>query len=268
MTIEFDFVIEKPENTFIQQLHVVEERRSSDRNETQVDLALISKNALSLAVLKISFDQLIGFILQDLIAFGNRINPHSSAAMSNWCRTILKLPVSSEMDNIHHAMSRFGKGRMQIKPPISACCITDAAGFVTFLHFEWYTPSEQTNLSVLRTYQTVYPVLHGPPPPAAKPVVRKTLMEHMQVFASAVKPSSSTNQAPPAPSVTQASSAPSTNQAPSVPESQICVICFDSPRGVVCVPCGHLCMCLSCSASVKTCPICREGASMVRKYDP
>lgn len=37
-----------------------------------------------------------------------------------------------------------------------------------------------------------------------------------------------------------------------------CVICLDQKSSVACFPCGHICMCQSCSQSVPDCPICRQ----------
>ncbi len=43
-----------------------------------------------------------------------------------------------------------------------------------------------------------------------------------------------------------------------------CLVCMDSARGVVCIPCGHACMCEPCSLKLfeerrPACPVCREG---------
>jgi len=37
-----------------------------------------------------------------------------------------------------------------------------------------------------------------------------------------------------------------------------CVVCLQAPRGVVCIPCGHVCLCMECSKGKLTnCPLCR-----------
>eukprot|EP00793_Prasinoderma_coloniale_P002152 PRCOL_00002660-RA len=36
-----------------------------------------------------------------------------------------------------------------------------------------------------------------------------------------------------------------------------CVVCMAKPVQVVCVPCGHACMCKKCGKRVPTCPVCR-----------
>ena len=44
-------------------------------------------------------------------------------------------------------------------------------------------------------------------------------------------------------------------------ESQLCVVCMsDEPENAKCIvtsPCLHLCMCMSCSKRVRSCPLCR-----------
>ena len=42
-----------------------------------------------------------------------------------------------------------------------------------------------------------------------------------------------------------------------VRDGEECVICFDDLKTHIAVPCGHLCVCESCSASLQSCPICR-----------
>jgi hypothetical protein len=52
-------------------------------------------------------------------------------------------------------------------------------------------------------------------------------------------------------------------QPPSAPapvvddDTDVCIICLEVQRSIAFVPCGHLCTCLKCSASLKQCPICR-----------
>ena len=36
-----------------------------------------------------------------------------------------------------------------------------------------------------------------------------------------------------------------------------CIICFTERRGIVFIPCGHFCMCLTCSDNFEECPMCR-----------
>lgn len=40
-----------------------------------------------------------------------------------------------------------------------------------------------------------------------------------------------------------------------------CVVCYDAYQTVVCVPCGHIAMCMSCAKQVmlktRVCPVCR-----------
>ncbi len=37
-----------------------------------------------------------------------------------------------------------------------------------------------------------------------------------------------------------------------------CSVCLEHKRLMVCVPCGHLCICEECKSRVTKCPICRE----------
>ena len=37
-----------------------------------------------------------------------------------------------------------------------------------------------------------------------------------------------------------------------------CVICMDAPLEMVLVPCGHMCVCESCSRQIISCPMCRK----------
>lgn len=72
---------------------------------------------------------------------------------------------------------------------------------------------------------------------------------------------------PSIPELEGASAAPSAplleeeNGAPSAPPQQFveseCVVCLDSGCEVIYLPCGHVCVCSKCSASVANCPLCR-----------
>ncbi len=39
-----------------------------------------------------------------------------------------------------------------------------------------------------------------------------------------------------------------------------CVVCWEEPLRVVLVPCGHVCVCASCSSGLDVCPMCRRSA--------
>lgn len=45
------------------------------------------------------------------------------------------------------------------------------------------------------------------------------------------------------------------------PEMMLCVVCLNSDKTVVCLPCRHLCLCSICSQHVEMtkCPVCREN---------
>jgi hypothetical protein len=49
-------------------------------------------------------------------------------------------------------------------------------------------------------------------------------------------------------------------------EATLCVVCMDAPRTHLIAPCGHKCLCESCSTTFgTTCPICRADAMLVCK---
>lgn len=42
------------------------------------------------------------------------------------------------------------------------------------------------------------------------------------------------------------------------PEVQVCVVCCQNSRGIILLPCGHVCLCEDCSARITDfCPVCR-----------
>ncbi|MCP4241485.1 MAG: RING-HC finger protein, partial [bacterium] len=45
-----------------------------------------------------------------------------------------------------------------------------------------------------------------------------------------------------------------------------CVVCFDLERSHVCIPCGHLCLCINCAKTVNdTCPLCNTNCGDIIK---
>ena len=44
-----------------------------------------------------------------------------------------------------------------------------------------------------------------------------------------------------------------------------CKICFEAKIDAIVIPCGHVCICLSCSKGLKLCPMCRNDISQVVK---
>ena len=40
-----------------------------------------------------------------------------------------------------------------------------------------------------------------------------------------------------------------------------CIVCMEHPKDHVCNPCGHMCVCQSCSTKLKLCPYCRGPAA-------
>lgn len=42
-------------------------------------------------------------------------------------------------------------------------------------------------------------------------------------------------------------------------DEQRCVVCVDNPKEVICLPCGHVCLCENCAQKIKlNCPVCRS----------
>ncbi|KAJ8314750.1 hypothetical protein KUTeg_006900 [Tegillarca granosa] len=52
-------------------------------------------------------------------------------------------------------------------------------------------------------------------------------------------------------------------------DQKTCKVCLDKEVGIVFLPCGHLCCCVSCAPAVRKCPICRgDIKGTVRTYIP
>jgi len=57
------------------------------------------------------------------------------------------------------------------------------------------------------------------------------------------------------------------SQPAAVEDAKLCVVCLDAPRAMLIVPCGHKCLCKTCSAilvaraDTEKCPICRARVS-------
>ena len=75
-------------------------------------------------------------------------------------------------------------------------------------------------------------------------------------------------------SSTSSSSTTDSNQLPDkkskrqrIDLSNPCVLCNQEERQLACIPCGHLCACITCSQSLRTCPTChRDIQAFVRVY--
>ena len=53
-------------------------------------------------------------------------------------------------------------------------------------------------------------------------------------------------------------SAPQTEvESEEIDENEECCICMDSRRSIVFLPCGHVCVCNTCSKDLIQCPLCR-----------
>jgi hypothetical protein len=51
------------------------------------------------------------------------------------------------------------------------------------------------------------------------------------------------------------------------PIKRACVVCMDAGPTHALVPCGHQCVCATCSAALRACPLCRGAvASAVRVF--
>lgn len=43
-------------------------------------------------------------------------------------------------------------------------------------------------------------------------------------------------------------------------EDQKCIVCIENPKEIICLPCGHVCLCEDCSSKIQlTCPVCRAS---------
>lgn len=63
--------------------------------------------------------------------------------------------------------------------------------------------------------------------------------------------------------------APSTAESSSSSSDTSCVVCIDAPRAIALAPCGHLCLCVTCSSGISTCPVCCHAVtSVLRIYSP
>ena len=78
-----------------------------------------------------------------------------------------------------------------------------------------------------------------------------------------------------APTVNNNAAQPARNHHPVVkevagPESDDCVVCWAHEKNVVCIPCGHLAMCKSCSKAVMQqsglCPVCRQEIGQIVQF--
>lgn len=43
-------------------------------------------------------------------------------------------------------------------------------------------------------------------------------------------------------------------------EDQKCIVCIENPKEIICLPCGHVCLCEDCSSKIHlSCPVCRAN---------
>lgn len=52
-------------------------------------------------------------------------------------------------------------------------------------------------------------------------------------------------------------SATATSSTNSAKEDNCCVVCLDSRKAIILVPCGHYAFCRVCALEITECPICR-----------
>ena len=50
-----------------------------------------------------------------------------------------------------------------------------------------------------------------------------------------------------------------------VKEENSCVVCMDNDISIICVPCGHLCLCGKCAENLSTCPMCKTVVTKMQK---
>jgi hypothetical protein len=102
----------------------------------------------------------------------------------------------------------------------------------------------------------------GAPEPAAKASALPEFLAPSVALMAAARKCDVPADAPMPPVIAAVPPASSTKPA-------LCTICMDRAIEIVCVPCGHLCMCGPCSAAIVSCPICRAHvAQMVKTYAP
>lgn len=83
----------------------------------------------------------------------------------------------------------------------------------------------------------------------------------------------SASSSPSTPSKTPSSSAVGTPLSPAEgnniddADEALCVVCWESPRVIAFVPCGHLVACAQCAAALKLCPICRQPRAALLRVD-
>ena len=61
----------------------------------------------------------------------------------------------------------------------------------------------------------------------------------------------------------QSGAAAAPQQGPSAEEEDGCCYCWERPNTVLCVPCGHLCLCPVCAVKVCSVPLAESGLCLV-----
>jgi len=64
-----------------------------------------------------------------------------------------------------------------------------------------------------------------------------------------------------APAATAPVPPPAPSPAPAGGSAMECVVCMASPKGVVFLPCRHMCCCAACASAVDRCPVCRTAVA-------
>lgn len=49
-------------------------------------------------------------------------------------------------------------------------------------------------------------------------------------------------------------------------EETKCIICYEKPRSMVFVQCGHMCACEKCAPTLKCCPVCRKDGPAIKIF--
>lgn len=94
-------------------------------------------------------------------------------------------------------------------------------------------------------------------PPAGVDLNNAIADEHKKLIQLVKKIDAKLNPAPTEPPVEAVVESDKTSSKPEPPEDSLCVICMDSPRTWVIMPCGHRHFCEDCAKKLKDCATCR-----------
>jgi hypothetical protein len=161
--------------------------------------------------------------------------------------------------------------------------IVDRSGMIYAPLLASWNPAESTLVPLLKQFQRIFGVIpplwidDRPPPPPPENNNNSFANRHQGSAADENNPNSpspNTMHNQEGSGVMLANSSPSNNASfggmlnsensfggggggSTSSEEKMCVVCLCEEKDTVLVPCGHYCLCSSCSGSVQQCPICR-----------